>query len=136
MILILAAYMALAVPVPARIEIFVVCLSLALGLQNGAFRQTGGISVHTNYMTGMLTALITGEASKYFSATLPPMTATSDRKFSLLSGIWIAFVRGAGTGAEMVFHFKERGILGAILLLLAVMVHALICGSRRQPAAS
>ena len=112
-----------------------VCLSLALGLQNGAFRQTGGISVHTNCMTGMLTALITGEASKYFSATGPAMTATSDRKFSLLSGIWIAFVLGAGAGAETVLHFKERGILGAILRLLAVMFNALISGSRREPAA-
>jgi len=135
MILILAAYMALAVAVPARIEIFVVCLSLALGLQNGAFRQTGGISVHTNYMTGMLTALITGEASKYISETPPPRNAPSDRKFNLLSGIWIAFVLGAGAGAEMVLHFKERGILGAVLLVLAVIV-TLISRSRTEPAAS
>jgi uncharacterized membrane protein YoaK (UPF0700 family) len=136
MILIVAAYMALALHVTAKIEIFVICLSLALGLQNGAFRHTGGINVHTNYMTGMLTTLITGEASKYISEAPPPLTARSDPKLRLLCGMWMAFVLGAGAGAEMVLHFKELGILGAILLLFAVIINALISGSRGEPAAS
>jgi uncharacterized membrane protein YoaK (UPF0700 family) len=46
-ILIGAAYFALVSHVPQGRELFVICMSLALGLQNGAFRRTGGISVHT-----------------------------------------------------------------------------------------
>ena len=55
-ILIVAASLALAYKVAHGIEIFVIFVSLALGLQNGAFRHVGGISVHTTYLTGMITA--------------------------------------------------------------------------------
>src|SRR6202789_4657233 len=33
---------------------FVIFVSLALGLQNGAYRHAGVISVHTTYLTGMI----------------------------------------------------------------------------------
>jgi hypothetical protein len=46
-ILIVAASLALAAGVAHGVEIFVLFVSLALGLQNGAFRRAGGISVHT-----------------------------------------------------------------------------------------
>ena len=46
-ILTMTAYLAFASRAAARVEVFVVCMSLALGMQNGAFQRTGGISVHT-----------------------------------------------------------------------------------------
>jgi uncharacterized membrane protein YoaK (UPF0700 family) len=46
---IVVGYLALASHAAVRLELFVVCMSLGLGLQNGAFRRTGGISVHTTY---------------------------------------------------------------------------------------
>ncbi|HEX3446192.1 MAG TPA: YoaK family protein, partial [Chthoniobacterales bacterium] len=39
-------------------ELFIVCMCLALGIQNGALNRTNGISVHSTYMTGMVTTLI------------------------------------------------------------------------------
>jgi uncharacterized membrane protein YoaK (UPF0700 family) len=63
-ILIVAAALALASGMTPRVEIFVIFLSLALGLQNGAFGRAGGISVHTTYLTGMITILISTEAEK------------------------------------------------------------------------
>jgi|ERR1700730_4805945 uncharacterized membrane protein YoaK (UPF0700 family) len=39
-------------------ELFIVCMCLALGIQNGALEKTNGISVHSTYMTGMVTALM------------------------------------------------------------------------------
>ena len=47
-------------------QLFVLCVSLALGLQNGAFRRAGGLSVHTTYLTGMITSLISSEAESCF----------------------------------------------------------------------
>jgi uncharacterized membrane protein YoaK (UPF0700 family) len=120
-ILIVGAYVALAFHL-AGIEIFVVCLSLALGVQNAAFRRTGGISVHTNYLTGTITTLLTSEAEKRAFDTAPRQATIPDPKSSLLFGIWGAFLLGAGTGAAMAFHFKERGILGAAVVLLAIIV--------------
>ena len=93
-------------------------LSLALGLQNGAFRRVGGISVHTTYLTGMITSLISTEAEQYTSEEVPHDVRAHDPKIELLCVIWIAFVVGAGTGAALVLHFGALGMLGAALLLI------------------
>lgn len=53
-ILIVTASLALASDVALGVEIFVIFVCLALGLQNEAFRHVGGISVHTTYLTGMI----------------------------------------------------------------------------------
>ena len=54
-VLISIAYCALTSHLAARLQLFVGCMSLALGLQNGAFRKAGDIGVHTTYLTGMIT---------------------------------------------------------------------------------
>lgn len=120
-LLIVAAYFALASHGSLRLELFVVCMSLALGLQNGAFRRTGGISVHTTYLTGMITGLVATQAETYLSPTATEKVA-ADPKFNLLYGIWAAFVLGAGAGAAMAFRFGAFGVLGAATILFAVIV--------------
>ena len=117
-ILTVGASLALASGMAHGIEIFVIFVSLALGLQNGAFRRAGGISVHTTYLTGMITSLISTEGEKYTSAVLPVSSRAPDPKIELLCGIWIAFVAGAGVGAALVLHFGAAGMLGAALLLI------------------
>jgi uncharacterized membrane protein YoaK (UPF0700 family) len=117
-ILIVAGAFALSSSLAHGVGIFVIFLSLALGLQNGAFRRVGGISVHTTYLTGMITRLISTEAEPYASEEFPHDARAHDPKIELLCGIWIAFVLGAGTGAAMGLHFKALGILGAALLLI------------------
>jgi uncharacterized membrane protein YoaK (UPF0700 family) len=116
-ILTLTAYLALASRVGPRIEIFVVCLSLALGMQNGAFQRTGGISVHTTYLTGMITSLMTAEAKQ------SQIMSTRDPKLKLLYGIWLAFFVGAAVGAAMAFGVKQTAILGATFLLLIILLY-------------
>ena len=119
----LAAYLALATHATTGAEVFVVCMSLALGIQNGAFQSTGGISVHTTYLTGMITGLVTSEAKKTISATRDP-------KQNILYGIWVAFVGGGIVGAGLAIHFKEKGVLGTTVLLLAIFA----CQTRtREP---
>jgi uncharacterized membrane protein YoaK (UPF0700 family) len=122
-ILIVAASWAATSNVAHGVEIFVIFVSLALGLQNGAFRRAGGISVHTTYLTGTITSLITTAADKYISQTVLQPTMPRDPKIGLLSGIWIAFVLGAVVGAAMALHFKGLGMLGAALLLITLTLH-------------
>jgi uncharacterized membrane protein YoaK (UPF0700 family) len=76
----------------SRVEVFIIAVSLALGLQNGAFRRVGGISVHTTYLTGMITSLISSEAEKHVSGVVLSPSNASDPKIGLLYGIWVAFV--------------------------------------------
>ena len=115
-ILTMTAYLAFASRAAARVEVFVVCMSLALGMQNGAFQRTGGISVHTTYLTGMITSLMTAEAKQ------PQIMSTRDPKLNLLYGIWLAFFVGGAIGAAMALKFKEIGILGATFLLLIILI--------------
>jgi len=130
-ILIAAASLVLASGVAHGVAIFVVFVSLALGLQNGAFRRTGGISVHTTYLTGMITSLISTEAEKYASDAVPPIVIAPDLKIGLLCHIWIAFVLGAGMGGAMVLHFKALGLLGAPLLLITLILHNSMASERK-----
>jgi len=125
-ILIIAASLALSSGLAHGVGIFVIFLSLALGLQNGAFRRVGGISVHTTYLTGMITSLISTEAEQYISEEVPHDLKAHDPKLQLLCGVWIAFALGAGTGAAMVFHFGALGMLGAALLLIAVALREVL----------
>ena len=124
-ILIVAAALALTSGMAPRVEIFVIFESLALGLQNGAFHRVGGMSVHTTYLTGMITSLISTEAEKYTSGLPSAPVGARDPKIGVFCGIWIAFVLGAGIGAAMAFHFKEFGILGAALLLIALILYTM-----------
>src|ERR1700741_118409 len=120
LILIISGSLALMSHATIGIEIFVLCLSLALGLQNGAFRRAGGISVHTTYLTGMITGLMVTEAENFFSTARTP--AAHNLSVGLLYAIWVSFFLGAAPGAPLVFHFKEGGMLGLVLFLLILTV--------------
>ena len=128
-ILIVAASLALASHIGHGVAIFVIFVSLALGLQNGAFRRTGGISVHTTYLTGMITSVISSAAKKYAD---PEPARAPDPKTRLLVAIWTTFVLGAGVGAAMVVRFKALGMLGAALLLIPLALREVL---RRSAAA-
>jgi uncharacterized membrane protein YoaK (UPF0700 family) len=109
-----------------KAELFVVCVALALGLQNGAVRRVGTISIHTTYLTGMITNLITMQTSKNVSPTGPPSEMVCDPCKRLLVKIWIVFVLGAGIGAATILHLRELGIAGEPLLLVGLLIGSVI----------
>ena len=119
--LVIAGHFAWASHASSRIEIFVACLSLALGLQNGAFRRVGGISVHTTYLTGLITGLIAFEAEAHTPQTTTHAALPPAGKRSLLYGIWITFFLGADFGAAMAFRFPQFSLLGIAVILLALI---------------
>jgi porin len=121
-VLISTAYFASVSHLTARFELFVACISLALGLQNGAFTQAGGISVHTTYLTGTITSLLKTEVQKHSSETPGRDDLGSDQKVKVFGGIWLAFVVGATVGAGMVFWLGALGVVGAAVLLLAIVI--------------
>jgi uncharacterized membrane protein YoaK (UPF0700 family) len=127
-VLICLAYFTLASTLSARLGLFVVCMALALGLQNGAWRGAGGITVHSTYLTGMITNLVTTGAQRYLARTA--REAWADARISLLSGIWAAFVAGAIVGAVLVLRLGPPGILGTVLVLLVLLIQQFLVGSR------
>jgi len=121
-ILISTAYFALTSHLTAKVGLFVSCMSLALGLQNGAFSRAGEISVHTTFLTGMITSLLKTEIERHSFQTTAGNEQASDEKGKLLGGIWLAFFLGATVGAAMVFWLGAPGLLGAVFLLLAIVI--------------
>lgn len=115
-ILIAAASLMTASDMFPRFEIFLILMSLGLGLQNESFTRAGGIGVHTTYITGVITSLLSAETKGSAAKTPAPVAAKPGPDHVLLGHIWITFILGAGSGAAMTLRFKSLGLLGASLL--------------------
>ncbi|HWY08475.1 MAG TPA: YoaK family protein [Candidatus Acidoferrales bacterium] len=107
-------------------ELLVACLSLALGLQNGVWRRSGGISVHTTFFTGMILNLVEKETEiDLFHTPTAPVTSLKSR-IGFSCGVWLAFLFGATIGAAAVIHLHAVGILGVVLVLILMLVSSLL----------
>jgi uncharacterized membrane protein YoaK (UPF0700 family) len=95
---------------------FIACMSVALGLQNGAVSRTDGINLHTTYLTGTVTrllGLLVGPGSAKASMN------RSEMRFIPLA--WCAFIAGALCGGVTVSHAGPRGVWGMPILLVAAL---------------
>jgi len=110
----------------ANQELFIACMCLALGIQNGALHKTNGISVHSTYMTGMVTALMHKSFDHLSSKHSPKEDFSRDSArltIQVLAPMWISFIFGAVTGAVIVSSFHSIGLLGIVLpLILLILV--------------
>jgi uncharacterized membrane protein YoaK (UPF0700 family) len=85
----------------ANAELFIVCMCLALGIQNGALDKTNGISVHSTYMTGMVTTLMQKSFDHLSSKRSAKEESSRDSArltIQVLAPMWISFIFGAVTG--------------------------------------
>jgi uncharacterized membrane protein YoaK (UPF0700 family) len=98
-------------------EWFISTMSVALGMQNGALSKVDGTSVHTTYLTGNITHLLSLLAQ---SKTLRGMDQSPEMK--KLFAVWFSFVLGVLGGAWSTSRLGPKGILGMPLLLLIVSV--------------
>ena len=109
----------------ANVQLFIVCMCLALGIQNGALHKTNGISVHSTYMTGMVTTLM-HKSFDHLSSKGDPREDSSKHSVRLtiqvLATMWISFIFGAVTGAVVVSFFHSIGLLGIVLLLILLII--------------
>jgi uncharacterized membrane protein YoaK (UPF0700 family) len=108
----------------ANAELFIVCMCLALGIQNGALDKTNGISVHSTYMTGMVTTLMQKSFRHLSSKRSPKEDSSRDSvrlTIQVLAPMWISFIFGALAGAVIVSSFHSVGLLGIVLSLVLLM---------------
>ena len=108
----------------ANTELFIVCMCLALGIQNGALNKTNGISVHSTYMTGMVTTLMQksfGHLSLKRSSKADPPSESARLTIRVLAPMWIGFICGAFAGAVIVFSFHSVGLLGIVVPLVLLI---------------
>jgi len=110
-------------------EWFIICMCLALGIQNDALRKTNQVSVHSTYMTGMATTLMQKGFSYFLTEAgveSKPATDSASAAIHVLAPMWISFIAGAVTGAIVVACFHAIGVLGIVLLLCLLIGAELI----------
>ncbi len=108
----------------AATEVFIVCMCLALGIQNGALHKTNGISVHSTYMTGMVTTLMQKGFDHYSSKRSSKEDSSKDLarlSIQVLAPMWISFIFGALIGAVIVSTFHSIGLCGIVLPLILLI---------------
>lgn len=109
----------------ANQEWFIFCMCLALGLQNGALDKTNGISVHSTYMTGMVTTLMKKSFGNLFLKPSHQEESPRDSarlSIQVLALMWFSFILGAVMGAGIVSSFHHIGLLGIVLPLILLIL--------------
>jgi uncharacterized membrane protein YoaK (UPF0700 family) len=96
--------------------LFIAAMCLAFGLQNGVLSKADGIGLHSTYLTGTLTHLL----SLLVRAGAAGPAATKFETRTLLF-VWFAFVAGALCGGLMISHLGPKGVWGMPLLLTVVL---------------
>jgi uncharacterized membrane protein YoaK (UPF0700 family) len=96
--------------------LFIAAMCLAFGLQNGGLSKVGGIGLHSTYLTGTLTHLL----SLVVRAGAADTQATKFETRTLLL-VWFAFVAGALCGGLTISHVGPKGVWGMPLLLVIVI---------------
>ncbi len=91
---------------PVSRALFLACVCLALGVQNGILNRLGAASVRTTFITGMSTSLI--------GALLLGADGVERR---VLSAVIAGFLCGASCGALIVSRAGVAGVAGLITLL-------------------
>jgi uncharacterized membrane protein YoaK (UPF0700 family) len=113
--------------------LLVALLAIPMGLQTAALQRVAGTTVHTTYVTGMLTAFAKesvaylfwlGDRQRRENASAPEgilPAHPSPFRASLSGGIWLAFLIGAVIGGYGAFHWARNALLlplAAIALLI------------------
>jgi uncharacterized membrane protein YoaK (UPF0700 family) len=104
---------------------FISTMSIALGMQNGAFSKADGISVHTTYLTGTITRLLG-------LLVRPKALRGTDESSEMkkLFAVWLSFILGVLCGGWTTSRFGAKGIWGMPLLLLIVLVSLFLTPNR------
>jgi uncharacterized membrane protein YoaK (UPF0700 family) len=111
----------------ALFPVLVGLLALAMGVQNGFLRRVAGTSVHTTFVTGMLTAM----AEDAVAAWRDGDDHRARRRLRLHGGIWAAYLAGGAAGAALAL---EWGFWAVTLPIAGLGVVLTGGGLRTEPA--
>ena len=111
---------------PGRLgnDLTVVFLCLGLGLQNGALRRCGAMSVHTTFITGMGTTLVTAVFQRASGQEKPD--DQKKRPPAILAGMLLTFAAGAAVGGWLDFRFRLWGFTGIFVPCIVALIAALL----------
>jgi uncharacterized membrane protein YoaK (UPF0700 family) len=109
-----------------HVQVEVFCLSLALGLQTGAFHHVRGGSIHSTYVRGMITNLIAMLARRGENAPNGEASVQGEPSRGFPGWFWAAFVAGCIVGTKLILTYRSLGLLGEIPVLAALVVRTAV----------
>lgn len=117
---------------PARFYFLVATLAGAMGVQSASLRRVRGQSVHTSYVTGMLTNSVENVVKVLFNIydrlrnRISGTVHEDVRRMIFYAGLWLSFTIGAVCGGfgESRWHFPS--MLAPLAVLAGVIVLDLI----------
>lgn len=119
----------IAVEEPAKFFILIALLATAMGIQNASLRRVRRLSVHTTYVTGMVTQSLDSAVKLVFQAydrlrnRIPETGSEEFLRMLFYGAVWLSFVGGAVCGGLGESHWK----FACLLAPLAVLVFIILC---------
>jgi uncharacterized membrane protein YoaK (UPF0700 family) len=116
----------------AKFYLLVALLAGAMGVQSASLRRVRGQSVHTSYVTGMLTHSVEYAVKALFAAydrlrCRVTNSAREDVKLMIFyAGVWLSFTVGAVCGGIGESHWQFPSMLAPLAVLAGVIVFDLI----------
>jgi uncharacterized membrane protein YoaK (UPF0700 family) len=101
--------------------VLVVLAAVSMGLQSAYVRREAGTTVHTTFITGMLTALAEDTVAWYRDRT---DTAARGR-VATHGSIWVGYLVGGVAGAALAVQWDFWALALSVVLLLVVLVDEL-----------
>jgi uncharacterized membrane protein YoaK (UPF0700 family) len=102
--------------------VLVVLAAVSMGLQSAYLRRESGASVHTTFITGMLTALAEDGVAWYRDRS----DTAARRRVAIHGGIWVGYLAGGIAGAALALEWDFWALALPVLLLLVVFVDELV----------
>jgi uncharacterized membrane protein YoaK (UPF0700 family) len=100
--------------------VLVTLAALAMGLQSAYLRGVSGASVHTTFITGMLTALAEDGVAYYRDRG----DRDARNRIALHGTIWLGYLVGGIVGAALALELHFWALVVPIVLLLVVLAGA------------
>ena len=107
---------------PQAASLFLVCLCLAMGLQNGVYSKAENVSVHTTYMTGTVTTLLSSLVKQNSRFSAEKEVSAARHSVSVIVKLWAYFLLGAIAAGLTIPSWGAKGIWGLELPLLLAML--------------
>jgi uncharacterized membrane protein YoaK (UPF0700 family) len=98
--------------------VLVVLAAVSMGLQSAYLRRESGASVHTTFITGMLTALAEDSVTWYRDRS----DRAARRRVAIHGGIWVGYLGGGIAGAALALEWDFWALALPVVLLLVVLV--------------
>jgi uncharacterized membrane protein YoaK (UPF0700 family) len=117
---------------PAKYYILVALLAVAMGAQNASLRRVRGQSVHTGYVTGMLTQSMDNAVKALFAIYDRTRNRVGEpssdyvKRMIFYAGVWLAFTLGAFCGGIGECRWSFSSLLAPLIVLMCIIACDLV----------